>query len=84
MKEERRRLPKVATVCKNYEQRAQLSVFACQVNQAQYEALRAQLVSVINKKLDNLRFDRLSTPRQKAVEAYGMDHNIDFDQPLIL
>jgi len=83
-KEGRRRLRKVATVCKNYGQRVQLSVFECQVNQTQYEALRAQLVNIIDKKLDNLRFYKLSTPREKSVEAYGVDHYINFDEPLIL
>jgi CRISPR-associated protein Cas2 len=83
-KEGRRRLRKVATVCKNYGQRVQLSVFECQVNEVQYEALRAQLVSIINKKLDNLRFYKLSMPREKSVEAYGVDYYVDFDEPLIL
>jgi len=36
-----RRLRKVATTCKNYGQRVQLSVFECRVTQAQYEALRS-------------------------------------------
>jgi CRISPR-associated protein Cas2 len=83
-KEGRRRLRKVATVCKNYGQRVQLSVFECQVNEVQYEALRAQLVGIINKKLDNLRFYKLSTPREKSVEVYGVDYYVDFDEPLIL
>lgn len=83
-KEGRRRLRKVATVCKNYGQRVQLSVFECQVNESQYEALRAQLVSIINKKIDNLRFYKLPTSREKAVETYGVDRYIDFEGPLVL
>ncbi|MGF1603403.1 MAG: CRISPR-associated endonuclease Cas2 [Thermosynechococcaceae cyanobacterium] len=83
-KEGRRRLRKVAIVCKNFGQRVQYSVFECQVDEAQYEALRAQLVGIINKKLDNLRFYKLLSPREKAVEAYGIDRYIDFDEPLIL
>lgn len=79
----RRRLRKVATVCKNYGQRVQLSVFECQVNEAQYELMRAQLVDIIDKKLDSLRFYKLPGPREKVVEVYGVDHYTDFDEPLI-
>ncbi|NJL21200.1 MAG: CRISPR-associated endonuclease Cas2 [Leptolyngbyaceae cyanobacterium SM1_3_5] len=46
-----RRLRHVATACKNYGQRVQFSVFECRVNEAQYEALRSQLVSIIDPKL---------------------------------
>lgn len=79
-----RRLRKVATVCKNYGQRVQLSVFECRVSQAQYEALRAELVSIIDAKQDNLRFYRLPTPREKYFEQFGVDHYTDFDEPLII
>ena len=82
-KEGRRRLRKVATICKNYGQRVQLSVFECQVSEAQYEVLRSQLVSVINKSTDNLRFYKLPRSRAEAVEAYGVDHYVNFDEPLI-
>ena len=33
--------------CKNYGQRVQLSVFECRVTQAQYEALRSQLLNIL-------------------------------------
>lgn len=79
----KRRLRKVATICKNYGQRVQFSVFECQVNEAQYETLRGQLVSIIDKKLDNLRFYKLPTSREKSVEAHGIDHYTNFDEPLI-
>jgi CRISPR-associated protein Cas2 len=79
-----RRLRKVATICKNYGQRVQLSVFECRVTQAQYEALKASLVSIINPKLDNLRFYKLSSPREKYFEQFGVDHYTDFDEPLII
>lgn len=79
-----RRLRKVATVCKNYGQRVQLSVFECEVNEAQYESFRSKLLKVIDLKLDNLRIYRLSTPREKYLECYGIDKYIDFNEPLIL
>jgi len=38
----KRRLRRVAQLCKDYGQRVQFSVFACRVTQAQMEALEAQ------------------------------------------
>ncbi|NCJ06051.1 CRISPR-associated endonuclease Cas2 [Synechococcales cyanobacterium C] len=80
----KRRLRKVATVCKNFGQRVQFSVFECRVSQAQYETLRAQLVGIIDTKTDNLRFYRLPSPREQYFEQFGVDHYTDFDEPLIL
>jgi len=79
-----RRLRKVATICKNYGQRVQLSVFECRVNEAQYEALRAQLLKVIQPKLDSLRIYRLSSERSQCLESFGIDCYTDFDEPLIV
>jgi CRISPR-associated protein Cas2 len=79
-----RRLRKVATICKNYGQRVQLSVFECRVNQAQYETLKAALVDTIDPKLDNLRFYKLPSPRENYFEQFGVDHYTDFDEPLII
>lgn len=79
----RRRLRKVATACKDYGQRVQLSVFECRVNQAQYEAFRAKLVNIIDPKVDNLRLYRLPAPRDEHLECFGKDKYVDFDEPLI-
>ncbi len=80
----RNRLRKVATICKNYGQRVQFSVFECRVNEMQYEQFRSQLVKVIDKQTDSIRFYRLLSPREKSVESFGVDKYIDFDDPLIL
>ena len=78
------RLRKVATVCKNYGQRVQFSVFECRVNEAQYESLRAELLKIIDSKLDSIRLYKLPASREISVECYGLDHYIDFHEPLIL
>lgn len=80
----RNRLRKVATMCKNYGQRVQFSVFECRVNEAQYELFRSQLVKIIDPKTDSLRFYRLQAPREKHTEFFGLDKYVDFDEPLIL
>jgi CRISPR-associated protein Cas2 len=80
----RNRLRKVATLCKNYGQRVQHSVFECRVSEAQYETFQVQLLKVINAELDSIRFYRLPTSREKACVFFGVDRYVDFDDPLIL
>jgi CRISPR-associated protein Cas2 len=79
-----RRLRKVAILCKNYGQRVQFSVFECEIDEMQFEVMRSQLLKVIDPKLDNLRFYKLLGGRDRAVEAYGVDKYVDFNEPLIL
>ena len=83
-KEGRRRLRKVAEVCKNYGQRVQYSVFECRVNEMQYETFQARLLKIMNKETDSIRFYRLRSPRERYVESFGVDDYTDFDQPLII
>ena len=83
-KEGRRRLRKVAEVCKDYGQRVQYSVFECRVNEMQYETFQARLLKIMNKDTDSIRFYRLRSPREKYVESFGIDDYTDFDQPLII
>ena len=59
-------------------------MFECRVSDAQYEMLRSQLVKVMDKKTDSVRFYRLVSPREKYVEVFGLDKYVDFDKPLVL
>jgi CRISPR-associated protein Cas2 len=79
----RRRLRKVATVCKDFGQRVQYSVFECRVNEAQLESLRSRLLKIIDKDEDSLRIYRLHPPRDKNIETYGQDSYVSYDDPLI-
>lgn len=83
-KEGRRRLRKIAKICKDYGQRVQYSVFECRVSQGQYETFKAQLLNIINRQTDSIRLYRLRSPREKYVESFGIDDYTDFDQPLII
>ncbi len=78
-----RRLRKVAILCKDYGQRVQFSVFECEIDEMQFEVFRAKLLKVIDLKLDSLRFYKLMGGRDRAVEAYGIDKYVDFNEPLI-
>ena len=81
----RKRLRRVAQVCKNFGQRVQKSVFECQVNEMKYEELRRKLLKEIKVEDDNLRLYRLTEPREKHVETHGLTRTIFFDEePLIV
>ena len=79
----KRRLRKVAQVCKNFGQRVQKSVFECVVNQAQYERLVRELVRCIDEKEDNLRIYRLRESREEYCQHFGVNPSINFDDPLL-
>ena len=79
-----RRLRNVATVCQNYGQRVQLSVFECRVTLAQLEQLESELLSIIDPKNDSLRISVLYGGRSKSLRAHGRDRSVDFDEPMVL
>ena len=80
----RKRLRRVAQVCKDFGQRVQKSVFECQVDDMKYEELRRRLLREINDEEDNLRLYRLTEPREQHVETYGLSSTVFFDDPLIV
>lgn len=82
--EGRRRLRKVARLCKNYGQRVQQSVFECDVGQVQWAALRPALLSTFKADEDSLRFYNLGEDPTRRVEHHGIRPSIDFNGPLIL
>lgn len=83
-KEGQRRLRKVCQVCKNFGQRVQKSVFECQVNDVQYEQLKRGLIKTIKKEEDNLRIYRLTEPRDRHIEEFGVSRTLHFDEPLVI
>ncbi len=83
-REGRRRLRQIATECKNFGQRVQQSVFECTVNAMQYETLVRRLLDIIEKEEDRLRIYRLTEPKEKHIEIYGLDGTVDFEGPLLI
>lgn len=79
----RRRLRRVAQVCKDFGQRVQKSVFECKVDEMKYEELRRRLLREIKDDEDNLRLYRLTEPREKHCETFGLSRTVYFDEPLI-
>jgi len=80
----RRRLRRVARACLDYGQRVQNSVFECEVDPAQWAALRARLVEEIDAAADSLRFYRLGAEGRRRIEHIGTKPTLDLDGPLIL
>ena len=80
----RRRLRKVARACLDFGQRVQQSVFECEVDPAQWTALRARLLAEIDPTVDSLRFYRLGAEGRRRVEHVGAKEAPDLAGPLIV
>lgn len=79
----RRRLRRVARACLDFGQRVQNSVFECEVDPAQWTALRARLIDEIDAQTDSLRFYRLGAEGHRRVEHIGAKPAMNLDGPLI-
>jgi len=79
----RKRLRRVAKACLDYGQRVQNSVFECEVDPAQWSALRGRLISEIKVEEDSLRFYRLGADGRRRVEHVGAKPATDLDGPLL-
>jgi CRISPR-associated protein Cas2 len=79
----RRRLRRVARACLDVGQRVQNSVFECEVEPAQWAALRARLMAEIDPAADSLRFYRLGAEGKRRVEHVGAKPVLDLDGPLV-
>lgn len=79
----RRRLRRVARLCRDFGQRVQYSVFECQVDAAQWTTLRARLLSEIDEKADSLRFYRLGANWRGRVEHVGAKASYDPDELMV-
>lgn len=79
----RKRLRRVARACLDFGQRVQNSVFECEVDPAQWVALRARLIDEIDEKEDSLRFYRLGAEGKRRIEHIGAKAVTDLDGPLL-
>ncbi|MEG1515765.1 MAG: CRISPR-associated endonuclease Cas2 [Clostridia bacterium] len=67
----RKRLRQISKQCVNYGQRVQNSVFECLVDAAQCRALQHELVALMDKEKDSLRFYNLGDHYAKKVVHFG-------------
>jgi CRISPR-associated protein Cas2 len=71
------RLRRVAKACLDYGQRVQNSVFECDVDPAQWAALKQRLTELIEPDEDSLRFYYLGSSWQHRVEHVGAKPTLD-------
>ena len=80
----RRRLRRVAKVCSSYGQRAQKSVFECNVGPKELVVMRGRLVAEIDQRCDSLRLYFINEGDAGKIEQYGQSRMWDFDGPLVV
>lgn len=80
----RKRLARVAKMCKNFGQRVQNSVFECVLDNTQFRHLKHELEMLIDTKRDSLRFYNLGEKYRNKVEHMGIKESYDMEGPLIL
>lgn len=80
----RRRLGQVAKACLDFGQRAQNSVFECQVDPGQFALLKKRLLDIVDQKSDSVRFYFLGKNWRRRVEHYGAKPTTDLQGPLIV
>lgn len=80
----RRRLRRIAKKCLDHGIRVQNSVFECNVDPAQWAALKASLENICDAETDSLRYYYLGHDYQRRIEHYGAKPTIDVEEPLVL
>ncbi len=78
------RLRRVAKACLNVGQRVQNSVFECNVDPAQWTALKNRLLDLFDEELDSLRFYFLGSNWERKVEHYGAKKTVNLEGPLVM
>ena len=79
-----KRLRNVATACKDYGQRVQNSVFECELTEAQFVTLKSRITSIMDMKLDSIRFYFLSSKSHGRVITLGKVTSYDVNDALII
>lgn len=74
----------VAKKCVMYGIRVQHSVFECNIDNAQFCRLKAELTDIIDKNTDSLRFYALGNNYQQKVTHIGANETYDLKETIIL
>ena len=70
-------------MCEDYGQRVQNSVFEMKVDWSQWTRIKADLLALISRDEDSLRFYYLGSNYRHKIEHHGAKSGYDFDGPLI-
>lgn len=82
--EARKRLRLVAKKCVNYGQRVQNSVFEMNMDYGSFIRMKAELLKIIDKEKDSIRFYYLGNNWKNRVEHYGAKPGYDSEGVIIL
>ena len=82
--EGRRRLRQVAKACKDYGIRVQNSVFECNIDPAQWTALKSRLQNIFQPEMDSLRFYFMGSNYKRRIEHLGAKTAVDVEDPQII
>lgn len=80
----RRRLQRVAKLCKDYGIRVQNSVFECVLTEVQMVDLKNKLENEIDTTKDSIRIYFLNKNDNRRIITIGLDNAIDVEGSLIL
>lgn len=80
----RSRLRKVAKCCVRHGQRVQNSVFECVLDEAQFQAMQYELVSLIDGEKDSLRFYNLGNKYTGKTHHIGAKLSYEAEGVLML
>ena len=80
----KKRWNRIMKTCSNFGQRVQYSVFECIVDPLEFEDMKHQLLKIMNKEYDSVRFYFLGSKNRHRVEHYGVKMNIDIEDTLLL
>lgn len=80
----KRRLHQVAKACKDYGNRAQKSVFECEIDPGQWEFLKQRLLSIVSLEDDSLRFYYLGSNWERRIEHFGAKAPKDMHDLLVV
>lgn len=79
-----KRLRKVAKLCEQYGVRVQNSVFEIMMDSSQLASFKSNLLEIIDKKKDSVRFYRLGNNWENKIDILGIEKGFQQDQPIIL
>lgn len=80
----RKRLRQIARQCVNFGQRVQNSVFECVLDAAQCKVLQNNLLKIMDKEKDSLRFYYLGNHYQTKIEHFGAKQTYEPEGVLIV
>lgn len=82
--EGKRRLRYIAKACVNKGQRVQNSVFECMLDNAELVMLKHELIEIMDKDIDSLRFYYLGDRYQTKIESFGKQQKYQPQEALII